>query len=288
VKRQVFSELRDVVSPECALATNTSSLSVAEMGADLGIHFFNPVAVMPLVELVRHADTDDAKLATAWDVVSKLRKRAVLVTDTPGFVVNRVLTRMTRVLMDALEHGTPSEVVDEAILRLGLAILHGRRNAVPRRGRSVGARLRGHVRGDAARSTRMKDDWRLRIDFPDPEGIVDRLRHAEARELVDELRGHRLAVTRDDDTVFVYAPNRLQAEQAQALVEGEVGGDGEVMLEQWLADEERWSSEPPRERAEEELLERGFAPWEVHVEARSREEAERLAEELRREGYSVT
>src|SRR5207245_5485035 len=100
--------------------TNTSSLSVAEMGADLGIHFFNPVAMMPLVELVRHDATDDVELATAWDVVSKLRKRAVLVSDTPGFVVNRVLTRMTRVLMDALEHGTPSETVDEAILGLGM------------------------------------------------------------------------------------------------------------------------------------------------------------------------
>src|SRR5207245_209704 len=100
--------------------TNTSSLSVAEMGADLGIHFFNPVAMMPLVELVRHDATDDVELATAWDVVSKLRKRAVLVSDTPGFVVNRILTRMTRVLMDALEHGTPSDVVDEAILRLGM------------------------------------------------------------------------------------------------------------------------------------------------------------------------
>jgi len=120
VKKQVFAELREVVSPGCVLATNTSSLSVAEMGADLGIHFFNPVAVMPLVELVRHDATDDVDLATAWDVVSKLRKRAVLVSDTPGFVVNRVLTRMTRVLMDALEHGTPSDTVDEAILGLGM------------------------------------------------------------------------------------------------------------------------------------------------------------------------
>ncbi|HEY2935354.1 MAG TPA: 3-hydroxyacyl-CoA dehydrogenase NAD-binding domain-containing protein [Gaiellaceae bacterium] len=120
VKKQVFAELREVVSPECVLATNTSSLSVAEMGADLGIHFFNPVAVMPLVELVRHDATDDVELATAWDVASKLRKRAVLVSDAPGFVVNRVLTRMTRVLMDALEHGTPSDTVDEAILGLGM------------------------------------------------------------------------------------------------------------------------------------------------------------------------
>ena len=71
----------------------------------------------------------------------------------------------------------------------------------------------------------MRDDWRLRVDFPDPEGFLDRLRHAEARDLVDELRGHRLAVTRDGDTVFVYAPNRFQAEQAQALVEQEVGGE---------------------------------------------------------------
>jgi hypothetical protein len=134
----------------------------------------------------------------------------------------------------------------------------------------------------------VKDDWRLRVEFPDPEGILDRLRHAEARELADDLRGHRLAVTRDDDTVFVYAPNRLQAEQAQALVEQEVGGEGTVTLEQWLPREERWSSEPPGESAEEELLERGFAPWEVRVETRSREDAARLAKELREEGYSVT
>jgi 3-hydroxyacyl-CoA dehydrogenase/enoyl-CoA hydratase/carnithine racemase len=120
VKKQVFAELRSVVSPECVLATNTSSLSVAEMGADVGMHFFNPVAVMPLVELVRPEGTSDVVLATAWDVADRLRKRGVLVSDTPGFVVNRVLTRMTRVLMDALEHSTPSEVVDDAILGLGM------------------------------------------------------------------------------------------------------------------------------------------------------------------------
>ena len=134
----------------------------------------------------------------------------------------------------------------------------------------------------------MKDDWRLRIDFPDPEGFLERLRHAEARALADELRGHRLAVTRDDDTVFVYAPSRVQAEQARVLVEREAGGDGKVTLEQWLADAERWSHEPPGEGVEEDLLERGFAPWEVRVETRSRDEAAELAEKLRAEGYSVT
>jgi len=127
VKKEVFAELERVVSPECVLATNTSSLSVTEMGTDLehpervvGMHFFNPVAVLPLVELVRTPQTDDVTLATAWAVTGKLRKRGVLVRDAPAFVVNRVLSRTTTVLMDALEHGNTVEETDEAVLRLGL------------------------------------------------------------------------------------------------------------------------------------------------------------------------
>ena len=73
VKKQVFADVEAVVSPECVLATNTSSLSITEMAADLehpervvGFHFFNPVAVMPLLEIVRGEQTDDATLATAF------------------------------------------------------------------------------------------------------------------------------------------------------------------------------------------------------------------------------
>jgi 3-hydroxyacyl-CoA dehydrogenase len=102
------------------LATNTSSLSVAEMGADVGIHFFNPVAVLPLVELVRTPGTDDETLATAWAFAEGLRKRPVLVADAPAFVVNRVLTRLMSVVLDALERGTDPDEADEAILALGL------------------------------------------------------------------------------------------------------------------------------------------------------------------------
>ena len=120
VKRQVFSELRRHTRPDCVLATNTSSLPVAEMGADLGLHFFNPVAVLPLVELVRTPETDATKLATAWALAEQLRKRPVLVRDAPGFVVNRVLTRLMAVVLDALEHGNTPDEADEAILRLGL------------------------------------------------------------------------------------------------------------------------------------------------------------------------
>ena len=116
-----------MVSPEAILATNTSSLSVTEMASDLehpervvGLHFFNPVAVLPLVEIIRTPETDDASLATAWETAKSLRKRPVLVKDAPAFVVNRVLTRMTTVLMDALEQGNTVEETDEAILRLGM------------------------------------------------------------------------------------------------------------------------------------------------------------------------
>ncbi|MDX6510726.1 MAG: hypothetical protein QOE36_230 [Gaiellaceae bacterium] len=146
VKKQVFAEVEAVVSPECLLATNTSSLSVAEMAADLehpervvGMHFFNPVAVLPLVELVRAPETDDVTLATAWAVTKKLRKNGVVVADAPAFVVNRVLTRMTTVLMDALEHGNSVEETDAAILRLGLPMAPSVLLAM------VGPRVANHV-----------------------------------------------------------------------------------------------------------------------------------------------
>jgi len=127
VKKEVFAELERVVSAECILATNTSSLSVTEMGADLehpervvGMHFFNPVAVLPLVELVRTPQTNDITLATAWAVTGKLRKRGVLVRDAPGFVVNRLLARQGSVITDALDRGNTVDETDEAVLRLGL------------------------------------------------------------------------------------------------------------------------------------------------------------------------
>jgi 3-hydroxyacyl-CoA dehydrogenase/enoyl-CoA hydratase/carnithine racemase len=127
VKKEVFAELERVVAPECVLATNTSSLSVAEMGADLehservvGMHFFNPVAVLPLVELARTSDTDDETLATAWAVTRNLRKTGVLVRDSPAFVVNRLLGRQGSVVMQALDHGNTVEETDEAVLRMGL------------------------------------------------------------------------------------------------------------------------------------------------------------------------
>jgi 3-hydroxyacyl-CoA dehydrogenase len=127
VKQQVFANVEKVVSDTCILATNTSSLSVAAIGAELahperlvGFHFFNPVAVMPLVEVVNTPATDDETLSTAMVVAKTLGKSAVITADAPGFVVNRVLAKLLGEAMHAVETGTPFEVVDRATAPFGL------------------------------------------------------------------------------------------------------------------------------------------------------------------------
>ncbi|MGC7151986.1 3-hydroxyacyl-CoA dehydrogenase NAD-binding domain-containing protein [Paenarthrobacter ureafaciens] len=127
VKKQVFAEVEAIVSPECILATNTSSLSVTAMAEDLrhperlvGFHFFNPVAVMPLLEIVRAPKTDDAVLATAFELAKGLKKTAVLVKDAAAFVVNRILLRLMGEVIAAFDEGTPAEVADTALRPMGL------------------------------------------------------------------------------------------------------------------------------------------------------------------------
>ncbi|WP_327590504.1 3-hydroxyacyl-CoA dehydrogenase NAD-binding domain-containing protein [Nonomuraea sp. NBC_00507] len=127
VKKQVFGEVEAVVEPTCVLATNTSSLSLTEMGAGLkhperlvGFHFFNPVAVMPLLEIIKGAATDDATLATAFAVGKSLKKSSVLVKDAPAFVVNRLLTCFMGEVVAAVDEGTPLEVAEHALDGLGL------------------------------------------------------------------------------------------------------------------------------------------------------------------------
>ena len=127
VKQQVFAECEEVVRPDCVLATNTSSLSITDMASRLahpervvGFHFFNPVAVLPLLEVARAERTDDATLATAFAVAKQLKKSAVLVKDAPAFVVNRLLTRFMGEVTKAVDEGTPFAVADTALDPLGL------------------------------------------------------------------------------------------------------------------------------------------------------------------------
>ncbi|MFI6445163.1 3-hydroxyacyl-CoA dehydrogenase NAD-binding domain-containing protein [Kitasatospora sp. NPDC050543] len=127
VKQNVFADLENVVSPTCVLATNTSSLSVTEMASKLkhpervvGFHFFNPVAILPLLEIVRGEQTDDASLATAFGVSKKLKKTSVLVKDAPAFVVNRILTRFMGEIQSIIDEGTPIATVEAGVEPLGL------------------------------------------------------------------------------------------------------------------------------------------------------------------------
>jgi 3-hydroxyacyl-CoA dehydrogenase/enoyl-CoA hydratase/carnithine racemase len=127
VKQTVFADVEKHISPEAILATNTSSLSVEQIGAKLkhpervvGFHFFNPVAVMPLIEVVKTPKTTDEVLATAMATAAKLRKHAVITADTPGFVVNRILAKLLGEAMHAVEIGTPFDTVVEAVKPFGL------------------------------------------------------------------------------------------------------------------------------------------------------------------------
>ncbi|MGC5616253.1 3-hydroxyacyl-CoA dehydrogenase NAD-binding domain-containing protein [Georgenia sp. Z1491] len=127
VKRAVLAELEGVLADDTILATNTSALSVTAMGEALarpdrlvGLHFFNPVGRMPLVEVVRTPATDDTTHATARAVAAAAGKIAVDVRDAPGFVVNRLLLRLLAELLGAVEDGTPPAVADRALDPMGL------------------------------------------------------------------------------------------------------------------------------------------------------------------------
>ena len=128
-----------------------------------------------------------------------------------------------------------------------------------------------------------RDDWRIRIELEEEQarGFLDRLGidiSSRAKELAEELELDRLAVSHDADTVFVYAASAAEAEQARTLVDAELEESGvnarEVVLEHWLDDEDRWDSEPDLPDVEEELVARGFAPWEVRVECESHDQAD--------------
>ena len=141
-----------------------------------------------------------------------------------------------------------------------------------------------------------RDDWRIRVELEGEHagGFLEGLGldlGSKARELAKELEAERLAVSRDGDTIFVYASSGMQADQARKVIEAELEESGieplVVRIEHWLADEERWDDEPRDEGWEEEVLERGYAPWEVRVECSSHEQADALADRLEQEGQDV-
>lgn len=127
IKKKVFAEAEAFVQATAILATNTSSLSITEMAANLkhpervvGFHFFNPVALLPLLEIIRGAQTNETTLATAFGLARNLKKTAILVKDAPAFLVNRLLTRMLVDCVQLVDQGASFQQVDDALLELGL------------------------------------------------------------------------------------------------------------------------------------------------------------------------
>jgi 3-hydroxybutyryl-CoA dehydrogenase len=122
VKQSIFGALGDA-APGAILATNTSALSVTQIAAAtpspervLGLHFFNPAPVLPLVEVVRTALTSDEAVEAAYAFVERIGKRPIVCADTPGFVVNRLLIPLLNDAVRVLEEGTASaEDVDLAM-----------------------------------------------------------------------------------------------------------------------------------------------------------------------------
>ncbi len=143
----------------------------------------------------------------------------------------------------------------------------------------------------------MNDDWRITIRVTEEHapGLLERLGlelGSEARDLAKELEGRRLAVSRDDETVFVYAGSRAEAERARNIVEAELreaGAEASVSaVEHWLASEDRWDDEPAQQyEPEQDVLERGDWPWEIRIAAATSDAAAELARQLRGDGRSV-
>jgi 3-hydroxybutyryl-CoA dehydrogenase len=126
VKRKIFAELSKVVKPEGLLGTNTSSISVTRLASStnrpekfMGVHFMNPVPVMPLVELIRGIATDDKTFTTMKDFVATLDKTIAIAEDFPAFIVNRILLPMINEAIYTLYEGVGNVEAIDTAMKLG-------------------------------------------------------------------------------------------------------------------------------------------------------------------------
>ncbi|MCH6468902.1 3-hydroxyacyl-CoA dehydrogenase family protein [Sinomonas terrae] len=249
VKRGVFRAVEAVVSPEALLLTNTSSLSVAAMAEGLrhpervvGFHFFNPVAVLPLLELVRTPFASEAAMAAAAGLAERLGKTAVPVADSPGFVVNRLLTRLFDEVLEEIDDGGDPVAVDRALVPWGLPMtplalidyigpavqahictaLHA---AFPDRFREpaslaavVAAGLPGFLRADGT----LRPEVRELLPEPhdvDPEDVRERVRAALAEEVQLMLEEGAVGSAEDLDLCMVLGANYPQGGLTPLLAE---------------------------------------------------------------------
>ena len=127
VKRTIFKSLEEQARPDAILATNTSSIPLEEIGEALcepsrliGIHFFNPVAKMPLVEIVKTDLTSQSLISCAAAFVKQIKRSPLAVKSSPGFLVNRLLMPYLNEAMAMVDEGIPKELIDKAALQYGM------------------------------------------------------------------------------------------------------------------------------------------------------------------------
>jgi 3-hydroxybutyryl-CoA dehydrogenase len=127
LKLQLFSELDRLARPEVILASNTSSISLTKIAAAterpdkiIGMHFFNPVPLMRLVEIIRGLATSDETTATAVELARKMGKEPVEANDSPGFISNRILCPMINEAIFALQEGIGTPEAIDAVMKLGM------------------------------------------------------------------------------------------------------------------------------------------------------------------------
>jgi len=153
IKMKVFQELENSISPECIVASNTSSLSITKMqsvfknpGRFVGMHFFNPVHKMPLVEVIRGEKTSDEAVATIFQFSKQLGKTPIVVKDSPGFLVNRLLAPYLNEAVYLLVEGVPIPEIDRVLLEFGMPM--GPMELIDEVGVDVGEKV-AHILHDA-------------------------------------------------------------------------------------------------------------------------------------------
>ncbi len=153
IKKSVFQELETKISDQCVVASNTSSLSISEMQKAFkrperfaGMHFFNPVAKMPLIEVIRGEKSDDRAVSTVYQFSKRIGKTPIVVKDSPGFLVNRLLMPYLNEATYMLSEGAPIDELDRAMETFGMPM--GPMELIDEVGVDVGEKV-AHILHDA-------------------------------------------------------------------------------------------------------------------------------------------
>lgn len=223
VKQAVFAEIEPIIREDAIIATNTSSLSVADIGANLshperlvGFHFFNPVAIMPLIEVVKTPGTNDATLATAMLAAKKLGKTGVITADRPGFVVNRLLAKVMGEAARALDEGTPLPVVEQALAPIGLPM--GPFELIDLVGWKVAAHVQDTMVNAFPDRFYASPNLHTLADLTDP--------------LVKNKHGKIEDLSRAAKKALKFGKTEVSAEQILERVENELAGEIKIMLDE--------------------------------------------------------